>query len=210
MTVIYTIGHSTHSLEEFLALLKRTSIEAVADVRSTPYSRRQPQFNRDPLRRALADNQIQYVPLGVELGGRGNSHSERDESGRILYRSIAESTEFQKGLHRVQVGSDRLRIALMCTERDPLNCHRGILISRILAAHGIQVLHIHGDGRIESHRDAESRLLQIVGLRQIDLFQSEEQTLMDAYERKRDALPTLYRHLQQIRSAHETLHHRLY
>jgi uncharacterized protein (DUF488 family) len=181
---IYTIGHSTHSLEEFLALLKHSSIEAVADVRSTPYSRRQPQFNRDPLRRALAANKIQYVPLGAELGGRGNSRSERDEHGRILYRSIAESTEFREGLNRVQAGSNRLRIALMCTERDPLNCHRGILVSRILAAHDLQVLHIHGDGRIESHRDAERRLLQITGLRQMDLFQPEEQTLMEAYERQ--------------------------
>lgn len=77
-----------------------------------------------------------------------------------------------------------MKIALMCTERDPLNCHRGILVSRILAAHGIKVLHIHGDGRIESHRDAESRLLQMTGLRQMDLFQSEEQTLAVAYERQ--------------------------
>ena len=184
MTGIYTIGHSTHSMEKFLALLKHASIEAVADVRSTPYSRRQPQFNLDPLRRALATNKIQYVPLGAELGGRGNSCSERDEHGRILYRSIAESIEFQEGLNRVQAGSNRLRIVLMCTERDPLNCHRGILVSRILAARDIQVLHIHGDGRIESHGDAESRLLQMTGLRQMDLFQPEEQVLMEAYKRQ--------------------------
>jgi uncharacterized protein (DUF488 family) len=184
VTTIYTIGHSTHSMEEFLALLKRVSIEAVADVRSTPYSRRQPQFNRDSLCQVLVGEDIAYVPLGAELGGRGNSHSERDERGRILYRSIAESVEFQSGLERVQSGSDRLRIALMCTERDPLNCHRGILISRILSAHGVQVLHIHGDGRIESHREAEHRLLQMTGLRQMDLFHSEEQSLLAAYDRQ--------------------------
>jgi uncharacterized protein (DUF488 family) len=156
----------------------------VADVRSTPYSRRQPQFNRDPLHDALVTSKIVYVPLGGELGGRGNSHSERDEHGRILYRSIAESAEFQEGLKRVQAGSNRLRIALMCTERDPLNCHRGILVSRILAAHSIEVLHIHGDGRIESHRDAENRLLQMTGLRQMDLFHSEGEALLAAYERQ--------------------------
>jgi uncharacterized protein (DUF488 family) len=184
VTEIYTIGHSTHSLDELLALLKGVSIEAVADVRSAPYSRRQPQFNRDPLRRALGREKIAYVPLGAELGGRGNSHSKRDGSGRILYRSIAESPEFQEGLKRVEVGSDRLRIVLMCTERDPLNCHRGILISRILVARGIHVLHIHGSGRIEDHRDAENRLLEITGLRQADLFQSEEQRLIAAYEQQ--------------------------
>lgn len=184
MTTIYTIGHSTHSIEEFLSLLEHASIEAVADVRSTPYSRRQPQFNRESIQHALASRKISYVPLAAELGGRGNSHSERDEHGRIVYRSIAESDEFQEGIQRIQTGSRRMKIALMCTERDPLNCHRGILVSRILAAHGIKVLHIHGDGRIESHRDAESRLLQMTGLRQMDLFQSEEQTLAVAYERQ--------------------------
>ncbi len=184
MTTIYTIGHSTHSIEEFLSLLEHASIEGVADVRSTPYSRRQPQFNRESIQYALASRKITYVPLGAELGGRGNSHSERDEHGRIVYRSVAESDEFREGIQRVQTGSRRMKIALMCTERDPLNCHRGILVSRILAAQGIKVLHIHGDGRIESHRDAESRLLQMTGLRQMDLFQSEEQTLAAAYERQ--------------------------
>jgi uncharacterized protein (DUF488 family) len=171
-------------MEEFLSLLEHASIEAVADVRSSPYSRRQPQFNRESIAHALASRKIAYVPLGTELGGRGNSHSERDEHGRIVYRSIAESDKFQEGIQRVQTGSQRMRIALMCTERDPLNCHRGILVSRVLAAHGVQVLHIHGDGKIESHRDAESRLLKMVGLRQMDLFQSEEQALALAYERQ--------------------------
>jgi uncharacterized protein (DUF488 family) len=184
VTTVYTIGHSTHSIERFLALLKNSSIEAVADLRSAPYSRRQPQFNQDPLRRALGNNKIDYVPLGAELGGRGNSHSERDEHGRILYRSIAESAEFKEGLSRVQAGSSRLRVALMCTERDPLNCHRGILVSRILVGHGVQVLHIHGDGEIESHRDAEDRLLRMTGLSQMDLFHSEQQALASAYERQ--------------------------
>jgi uncharacterized protein (DUF488 family) len=185
VAIIYTIGHSTHSIEEFLSLLEHASIEAVADVRSTPYSRRQPQFNRESIRHELASRKITYVPLGAELGGRGNPDSERDEHGRIVYRSIAESDEFQEGIQRVQSGSRCMRIALMCTERDPLNCHRGILISRILAAHDIQILHILSDGRIESHRDAESRLLQMTGLRQMDLFQSEEQTLAVAYERQK-------------------------
>lgn len=184
MTTIYTIGHSTHSIDEFLSLLEHVSIEAVADVRSAPYSRRQPQFNREPIQHVLTSKGVSYVPLGAELGGRGNPHSERDEIGRIIYRSIAESREFKEGIQRVQAGSLNMKIVLMCTERDPLSCHRGILVSRALAAHGTQVLHIHGDGSIESHAEAEVRLLQMTGLWQMELFQSEAQTLAAAYERQ--------------------------
>lgn len=184
MSTVYTIGHSTHSLEEFLALLHGQSIKAVADVRSAPYSRRQPQFNQDPLRRVLADQGIAYVPLGAELGGRGNAHSRRNEQGRILYRSIAESAEFREGLSRVESGSERMQIVIMCTEHDPLNCHRSILISRVLCADGMQVLHIRGDGEIETHRAAERRLLRLTGLAQPDLFRTEQEILAEAYERQ--------------------------
>jgi len=124
------------------------------------------------------------VPLGAELGGRGNPRSERDARGRILYRSIAQSAEFRQGLSRVEAGSERMRIAVMCTEHDPLNCHRGILISKILCADGVQVLHIHGDGQAEEHQAAERRLLRVTGLAQPDLFRTEEQVLAEAYDRQ--------------------------
>jgi len=179
---VYTIGHSTHSLDAFIALLKDAGVEAIADVRSTPFSRRLPHFNQGSLRRDLAANGIAYVPLGLELGGRGNPHSVRDENGRISYRSIAESPEFEEGLQRVESGGARMRVALLCTERDPLQCHRGILVSRVLAARGVQVVHIRADGAAEAHSDAERRLLKLAGAQHPDLFQTEDEVLAAAYD----------------------------
>lgn len=183
-TVVYSIGHSTHSIEAFVTLLKKAHVAAIADVRSTPYSRWQPQFNKDTLRKSLEDDGIAYVFLGIELGGRGTDGSVRDEHGRVQYRSIAESAAFREGLRRVQAGSERMRIALMCAESEPLECHRGILISRLLVAQGARVLHIHADGRLETHRDAEHRLLRLMGLHEPDLFRTDEEILAEAYERQ--------------------------
>lgn len=182
MTTVYTIGHSTHSLDAFIALLQGAGVQAIADVRSTPFSRRLPHFNQGPLRRALSGNGIAYVPLGLELGGRGNPHSVRDEQGRISYRSIAGSPEFREGLQRVESGSARMRVALLCTEHDPLQCHRGILVSRVLTARGTQVVHIRADGATEAHGDVERRLLGLAGARHPDLFQTEDEVLAAAYD----------------------------
>ncbi len=183
-TVVYSIGHSIHSFEVFVALLKDKHITAIADVRSTPYSRRQPQFNQPTLQSSLAEHGISYVFRGVELGGRGTHDSVRDERGRIQYRSLAESAAFREGLMRVHAGSERMRIALMCAESEPLDCHRGILVSRHLVAHGTQVLHIHADGHLETHREAESRLLRLWDLHDPDLFRTQDQILAEAYERQ--------------------------
>jgi len=181
---VYSIGHSTHSIEEFVALLKGTHVAAIADVRSTPYSRWRPQFNRDALRNSLAEHGISYVFLGTELGGRGADGSAYDELGRIQYRHLAESAEFREGLRRVRAGSKRMRLALMCAESEPLDCHRCILISRILVTQGTRVVHIHADGHLEAHRDAERRLLRLIGLHESDLFRTKDQILADAYERQ--------------------------
>lgn len=181
---VYSIGHSTHSIDAFVALLQEARVAAIADVRSTPYSRWRPQFNRDALRDSLAEHGVAYVFLGAELGGRGTDGSTRDEHGRVQYRYIAESAVFREGLRRVRAGSERMRLALMCAESEPLDCHRGILISRLLVAQGMRVLHIHADGQLETHRDAETRLLRLVGLHEWDLLRTEDQILADAYKRQ--------------------------
>jgi uncharacterized protein (DUF488 family) len=181
---IYTIGHSTHEIETFLMLLSKSSITAIADVRSAPYSRRHPQFNREPLHKNLESCGIRYVFMGAEIGGRGSDESMYDDQGRVSYASIAESSSFNEGIKRILVGSERMTIALMCAEKDPLCCHRGILISRHLVACGVPVLHIHADARIESHRDAEKRLCHLFGLHEPDMFRTDDQILAEAYERQ--------------------------
>src|ERR1017187_4769380 len=134
-SVVYTIGHSTHPIERFIELLQQHGITTVADVRSIPYSRYQPQFGKDLLTKFLRDKEISYVFLGEELGGRGNGKSSF-EGGRVQYRRLAETTSFQSGIERIRTGSKTHRIALLCSEAEPLACHRSILIARELEAAG--------------------------------------------------------------------------
>jgi uncharacterized protein (DUF488 family) len=198
---VYTIGHSTHTFEGFVTLLTRWHISAVADVRSTPYSRWQPQFTRESLKPQLRQLGIAYVFLGAELGGRGAENSVFDENGRVQYHRIAESPPFREGIRRVQAGRTRMRLALMCTERDPIECHRGLLVSRTLMAEGTNVVHIHADGQGETHRQAERRLRRLVGLHEADLFRTDEQLLNEAYERQEAQVAYIKPHVNASRSA---------
>lgn len=180
---ILTIGHSTHSPEAFLALLRRHKVEAIADVRSSPFSRFNPQFNREVLERCLKENGIHYVFLGRELGARTDDPA-CYEHGRVQYTRLAQSPHFRRGLERVEQGAQRYRIALMCAEKEPLECHRTLLVARALAEHGQSVQHIHGDGRLESHEAAMERLLDVVGVPKQDLFRSRKDLVTEALARQ--------------------------
>jgi len=178
--VVFTIGHSTQPLERFIALLKQHEITALADVRSKPYSRMNPQFNREALKEALRQNEIAYVFLGNELGARSADRSCYHQ-GKVQYPRLAETEPFRTGLERVQEGAKKHRIALMCAEKEPLECHRTILVSRQLDAVGVEVHHILGDGRLESHADAMSRLIRQLHLPEEDMFKSRGEILDEAY-----------------------------
>ena len=180
---VFTIGHSNHSSGVFLSLLQQHGIEAVADVRSSPFSRFNPQFNRETLERFLKTNGIRYVFLGKELGARSEDRSCYLD-GRVQYGMLAKTPLFQSGLDRVLRGADKFRIALMCAEKDPLECHRTLLVSRALVDRGQSVLHIHADGRIETHEAAMDRLLDITGMPGDDLFRSREDLLSEALTRQ--------------------------
>lgn len=145
---ILTIGHSDHSLEQFLRLLEMHTVTAVADVRSSPYSRLHPAFNKEPLQEALAAKGIAYVFLGQELGVRSRDPS-CYEGGKVQYRKLAQTELFRSGLERVMNGARSHRIALLCAEREPLACHRSLLVARELEAIGAAIEHIHPDGRLE-------------------------------------------------------------
>ena len=178
---IYTIGHSTHEIENWISLLKRHWIDAVADVRSVPYSRWQPQFNRENLIDSLRMHGIAYVFLGKELGARTDD-PDCYEDGRVKYRLLARTKLFGEGIERVRNGSRHQNIALMCAEKDPLDCHRTILVARELVRAGSDVAHILDDGRVETHGVLMKRLLEQVGAdRQPDLFLTEEQLMDEAY-----------------------------
>jgi len=181
MDSLFTIGHSTHDFSRFLALLKQHGIEVVADVRSRPFSRL-PWFSRPYLDKELKESGISYVFLGLELGAR------RDErecyiGQRADYDLIAQTSLFQKGLERLKNGVGKCQIALMCAEKDPLDCHRTVLVCRYAKAFA-EVSHIHADGHLETQQEAESRMLNRYSSGEGDLFRSSVELLNEAYKRR--------------------------
>jgi uncharacterized protein (DUF488 family) len=181
--VIYTIGHSIHSIEAFISILKAAGVTAVADVRSAPYSRYQPQFNREVLAKSLSEAGVQYVFLGDELGGRSPNQSDF-ENGRVVYERLKQRPEFELGLERVILGSEKYELALMCTEKEPLDCHRTLLVAQALAEKGVEISHIHSDSSLETHDAALQRLLKMHKLDEEDLFQPREDLVSDAILRQ--------------------------
>ncbi|BCX88948.1 hypothetical protein MIN45_P1318 [Methylomarinovum tepidoasis] len=182
--MIYTIGHSSHEPDALLTLLRRHGVTAVADVRSQPYSRRFPHYSRKALKGWLQEQGIAYVFLGRELGGRSADPDHYDETGRVDYGKLAASEPFRSGIDRLRQGMAAYRIALLCAERDPLDCHRGLLIAPRLQEAGVEVGHILADGGLEPHRQTEERLLSLLGLAD-DLFgEPRAQRLMLAYRRR--------------------------
>jgi uncharacterized protein (DUF488 family) len=180
---VLTIGHSTHSAEAFIALLRMHGVDAGGDVRSSPFSRFNPQFNRELLERQLRVNGIRYIFLGRELGARPEDPS-CYAHGRVQYARLAQTDLFKSGLGRVMLGAARFRAALMCAEKEPLECHRTLLVARALVARGQPVLHIHADGRLETHAAAMERLLDLTGVPREDLFRSREELLNEALLRQ--------------------------
>lgn len=184
---LYTIGHSNHPFERFVELLRGHGIEVVADVRSVPASARHPQYGREALKTALAERGIQYLFLGKELGAR-RTEPEAYEGEVATYERIAQLPAFRYGLERVKESALSHRVALMCAEKEPLDCHRTLLVCRHLRdaiAGGIH--HILSSGSIESHQAVEQRLAADMGMNaaQPDMFAGETQSaLEDAYRRR--------------------------
>ena len=181
--LIHTVGHSTRTNHEFLSLLVENSINVIADVRSSPYSSRLPQFNREVMTEALRKIEIRYVFMGDKLGGRANTAGVVNSDGQVNYTKMAQTVAFREGITRLIDGSTRMRIALLCSEKDPLNCHRGLLVARSLAAEGVSILHILDTGVTETHTRYETRLLDTVNLPP-ELTRTEEEILADAYAKQ--------------------------
>jgi Protein of unknown function, DUF488 len=178
---LFTLGHSNHPIAHFLALLARHRVETVADVRSRPYSRFAPQYNTRALRDSLADAGIGYLFLGAELGGK----PPRGEvaAARLDYATRIREPAFQAGIAQLLAAAAQARVALLCRERDPLECHRLHLIGRYLAPERLDIRHILPDGRVEVQRETERRLLARGAGRQPGLFdEAEAVALQRAYD----------------------------
>lgn len=179
VSTVFTVGHSTHNLTTFLELISQNRVTAIADVRSVPLSRFTPQFNRNTLTRALREVGIKYVFMGKQLGARTDNLSCYVD-GQVQYGLLARTPEFIEGVQRILEGIPFERIAIMCTEREPLECHRTVLVARALADGGATITHIHGDGELESHDQAMNRLMSKFGLAEPDLFRTYAERLQEA------------------------------
>lgn len=178
--MIQTIGHSNHVITHFLALLKVAGIDCVADVRSVPFSRRHPQFGQKALAASLQEAGIEYWFLGDVLGARPKDPA-CYENGKASYARIAATRAFKDAIDSLIAASARKRVALMCAEKEPLDCHRTVLVGRALVQRDQAVSHILADGRVEAQVDIESRLLRRAG-EESSLFGDRAAALTRAYD----------------------------
>jgi uncharacterized protein (DUF488 family) len=184
---LFSIGHSNIPAERFLALLRDAGADAIADVRSTPFSRRFPWFSGKNLAATLAQHGMAYLAYGDALGGRPRDAAlYRD--GVADYEAMACSPDFQIGFDRLLADAARARVCLMCAEREPLDCHRCLLVARALAERGLAIGHILHDGTVEPHAATERRLLALTGASD-DLFVTgQDERLASAYRRRAGAV----------------------
>ena len=179
---LLSIGHSNIPAERFIAMLRGAGVGAIADVRSVPLSRHFPWFSKNNLAARLAAEGISYIMLGDSLGGRplddGLYHA-----GVADYEAMARQPKFLGGLDRVLDAAARARVCLMCAEREPLDCHRCLLVARALASRGHSIGHILHNDTIEPHVNTEQRLLALGGA--ADLFVTgQSERLAAAYRRR--------------------------
>ncbi|RLT28652.1 MAG: DUF488 domain-containing protein [Chloroflexi bacterium] len=155
---IWSIGHSTGSIENLLSLLQRAGINAVADVRSAPFSSRMPWFNQESLAASLKTAGIEYQWLGVQLGGRPADPAHYDDEGHALYGLMAETSPFEMGIERIERAAEKYQLSLLCSEEDPVDCHRNTFVGKVLRDRGVVSL-VHLRHR-EPYVESDDHLLQ--------------------------------------------------
>jgi uncharacterized protein (DUF488 family) len=153
--VVWTVGHSNHGFDDFARLVLGERIEFLIDVRSYPFSRYTPHFNRDELEAGLAPLGVRYVFLGEALGGRPTREEHYDPEGRALYGPMSEEDSFRAAVDRLIDGARRYRIALVCSEGNPHDCHRRLLVGKVLAEAGVELRHILPDGSVRTEVSVE-------------------------------------------------------
>jgi len=154
---VFTIGHSNHSIETFVDLLTQHDIDVVVDVRSSPYCHYCTWYNRESFEQSMKAAGLEYLFLGSQMGGRPAGTRFYDADGCVLYAELAESSEFKDGVARLLNGIEKLRMVLLCGEEDPMHCHRRVLIGRVLAKLGVHVIHVRGDGSLETEKRVAAR-----------------------------------------------------
>ncbi|MBA3680141.1 MAG: DUF488 domain-containing protein [Bacteroidetes bacterium] len=147
---LYSIGHGTRKTEELIALLQKYGINYLIDVRSRPYSKYNPQFNQNELNLSLAKNDIKYVFMGDDLGGRPGDALCYTLDGKIDYNIVKTRNFFKRGIERLKTAyAKNIALAIMCSETKPENCHRSKLIGAALLNESILLQHIDELGELK-------------------------------------------------------------
>lgn len=193
---IFTIGHSNLSIDDAIARLHQHGITAVADVRSHPYSRYLPHFNKQSLEASLKTANIRYVFLGRELGARPEDLN-CYVGGKALYERIADTPDFKRGIQRLLEGEKKYNIALMCAEKDPITCHRAVLICQHLRERNLEIKHILASGNLETHSELEKRLLALHSLNEASLNRPVQLSLFDS-----ESLPSILSQEERLKKAY--------
>lgn len=193
---LFTVVHSQHTPEYFIDLLKSHNINWVLDVRSTPYSKYAEQFNRENAQAFLQDGGIRYSYMGKYFGARPMEPTLYNNEGYLDFEKVAQSERFNIGVENVLLGlKQNNNIALMCTEKDPIDCHRAILVARAFDLRGIEVNHILADGTLQNQRKLDSRLLDMYfpEREQLSIFNynnipSDDEYVVQAYRKRNEEI----------------------
>lgn len=184
MDGLFTIGHSQHTPEYFVALLKKYAITYVLDVRTTPYSKYAEQFNKQNVCLLLENFDIKYSFMGNYFGARPEKPSLYSDDGYLDFEKTAQSEKFMIGMKSVLSGLKQgNKIALMCTEKDPFDCHRAIMVARAFDLNGINVNHILADGNIQTQKELDSQILEkyFPNRKQMSLFDYDNEICEEKY-----------------------------
>ncbi len=188
--IIYSIGHSDHSIEKFIDLLNKYGINYLIDVRSSPYSKRIPQFNRELVKIDLKEKGINYLYLGNKLGGRYSDKDLLFDNKKVDFEKVRQTDPFINGIDElINLTKQDNRAALMCAEKDPFNCHRFVLVSRTLSLKGVEIRHILEDGNYVLNEDLDKKLLMKYkcDYKQMNMFEkakTREDALTEAYRQR--------------------------
>ncbi len=168
-STIYSIGHGSKKMEDFINELKSFNIFFLLDIRSNPYSKWNPGFNKATLETSLKEHNITYVFLGDKLGGLPKDSTCYDADGKVVYDRIKEKIFFQEGIKRlIHANTKKVKLAIMCSESKPEECHRSKLVGQELLKSGISVNHIISSKLVKSQETVMTELTK--GLGTVDLF----------------------------------------
>jgi uncharacterized protein (DUF488 family) len=181
---IRTIGYAGHTRDSLLARLKIEHVTAVADIRTYKNSSYWTAFDSDSFGSFLRDNGIAYVFLGDQLGGKPRNPALYPD-GKLDYERMAATDGFQAGLDRLERGASKFELCIMCAEKDPMDCHRGLIVAPEMQKRGMDFRHLLADGSSEPHAETEARMIAATNTDGPDLFADPSDTLYRAYAAQR-------------------------